>query len=162
MNESWLIQRGNFETRENKIGIDHIISFDYMGSAEFEFRALPESLERIMTDNDAYELFITDIKNSNNVPLMLYCKIEDKEDVLQTIRKLSTGSIRLKEHITFQYRIKKSEYSWNIPKENFWWDILNDFMFFFTANNRVKLFKKALKENMKEFQKENNIEGGEL
>ncbi len=155
MDNPWLIQRGTFQRRENKIGIDRIISFDYMGSAEFEFGALPESFERIMVDNAAYELFLTDIKNSNNVPLMVYCKKEDKEDVLWVIKKLATGSIRLKEYITFQYRIKKSEYPWNKPKENFWWDIQNDFMFFFPADNRVKLFEKALKENVKDFQEKN-------
>jgi len=155
MDNPWLIQRGTFQRRENKIGIDHIISFDYMGSAEFEFGALPESFERIMVDNASYELFITDIKNSNNVPLMVYCKTGEKEDVLRIIRKLSTNSIRLKEYITFQYRIKKSEYPWNKPKENFWWDIDNDFMFFFPANNRVKLFEDALRENVKDFQEKN-------
>jgi len=151
MKDSWLIQRGVFKTRENKTGIDHIITFDYMGSAEFEFGALPASFERIISDYDKYELFMTDIKSMYNVPLMVYCKTEDKGDVLQIIKKLSTDSIRLKEWITFQYKITKSEYSWNEPKENFWWDIENDFMFFFPANDRVQLFKNALEENVKKF-----------
>lgn len=33
---TWLIQRGKFRNNKYKNGIDSILQFDYMGSAEFE------------------------------------------------------------------------------------------------------------------------------
>ena len=44
--KTWLIQRAKFEDRKST-GIDSILSFDYMGSAEFEWGALPKSLKFI-------------------------------------------------------------------------------------------------------------------
>ena len=47
----YLVQRGTFRDKIDisKItGIDSIISWDYMGSSEFEFGALPTSLKRIV------------------------------------------------------------------------------------------------------------------
>lgn len=41
------IQRGKFRINSNKKGIDSLIKFDYMGSSEFEFGALPKSLTHI-------------------------------------------------------------------------------------------------------------------
>jgi hypothetical protein len=42
-----LIQRGKFAKIESKKGIDSILSFDYMGSSESEWGALPKSLSEI-------------------------------------------------------------------------------------------------------------------
>src|ERR1035437_10162068 len=41
------IQRGKFEIDPDKQGIDALVHFDYMGSSEFEWGALPKSLKRI-------------------------------------------------------------------------------------------------------------------
>jgi len=149
---SWLIQRGTFQRRENKIGIDHIISLDYMGSAEYEFGAIPKSFKRILENINQYDIITTNFKNVNNIPLNIFCKTDDKKEVLEIIDKLSIDYIRLKEWITFQWNFKRSEHSWNKPKENFWWDIQNDFMFFFGFDDRIKLFKDAIQENVKDYQ----------
>jgi hypothetical protein len=44
-----LIQRAKFEDRNYKKGIDSIINLAYMGSSEFEWGAVQESLQRIRT-----------------------------------------------------------------------------------------------------------------
>lgn len=45
--KSYLVQRA-FKKKTQKIqGIDSILSFDYMGSAEFEFGALPAALKKL-------------------------------------------------------------------------------------------------------------------
>lgn len=38
--KTYLIQRGRFQNQNHKSGIDSIIRFDYMGSAEFELNIL--------------------------------------------------------------------------------------------------------------------------
>ena len=55
----YLIQRGNFKKSDRK-GIDGLLSFQYMGSSEFEFGALGESLKRIRKGlhNYTYETIV--------------------------------------------------------------------------------------------------------
>ena len=50
----YLIQQAKFSDRSDRKGIDSILAFDYMGSAEFEFGALPQSLKRIRENIDNY------------------------------------------------------------------------------------------------------------
>ena len=52
----YLIQRGKFESRDFKEGIDSILKFDYMGSSEFEWGALPKSLQAIRDKKEDYVL----------------------------------------------------------------------------------------------------------
>jgi hypothetical protein len=51
-----LIQRGKFEDRDFKTGIDSIVVFDYMGSSEFEWGSLPESLKCIQESINEYSI----------------------------------------------------------------------------------------------------------
>jgi hypothetical protein len=44
MENPYCIQRGKFKNREGKQGIDSLLIFDYMGSSEFEFGALPSRM----------------------------------------------------------------------------------------------------------------------
>lgn len=53
----YLVQRAKFNDRTDKRGIDNILQFDYMGSAEFEFGALPKSLENIRKKINDYVYF---------------------------------------------------------------------------------------------------------
>jgi hypothetical protein len=57
--KSWLIQRATaYKVNEiissDKKGIDTVFKWDYMGSAEFEFGALGQSLKRIKENIDTY------------------------------------------------------------------------------------------------------------
>lgn len=57
--KTYLAQRINLRTEPNplKKGIDEVFSFDYMGSAEFEFGALPQALDylRLLQEDLVFE-----------------------------------------------------------------------------------------------------------
>ena len=122
--ETWLIQRGKFENREYKNGIDSILSFDYMGSSEFEFGALPKSLGNIR--NKLNEYTYLDIPMQDKV-ITVFCKDSQKCEVKQYLTELSENKMRLKEFSAFDSYIKNSGFFKD--KFDFWWDIENNLMF---------------------------------
>ena len=67
----YLIQRGKFNKDGNGLtGRDGVVDLDYMGSAEFEFGAIPRSFRRIMHDFDSYVYTSTGIYTKDNNQLM--------------------------------------------------------------------------------------------
>lgn len=141
MKRLWLIQRGVFEDIElEKIeGIDSLISFEYMGSAEFEWGALPKSLRRIIEDGNGKYGFveIPEIKNSNDEPAFTYCLLSEENDVKEAIQHLSKNDYGYKESAMMSSYINNGEnYRY---RSNFWWDIQNDFFVLFGEEKRDKL-----------------------
>ena len=140
----YLIQRARF-AKNDKEGIDSIFRFDYMGSAEFEWGALPKSLDRIR--KNAVNFSYTDLKiNGKEITVYSYLSIEKTTEILN---ELSHGKILLKEYSDFNTYIRPSNYDskW-IEKHghntDFWWDIENDFMFWKKNVNFEKDFKRAI------------------
>jgi hypothetical protein len=131
--EIWLIQRGKFKTTAlNAItGIDSIIQWDYMGSAEFEFGALPESLKRIVKDcnNNKNTWHPVTIRNQN---FTLLAKPEDIETIVPALNLLANKETKnqcyLKEYAGLDIYFDKEDDIFMIP--NFWWDVDNDWMLF--------------------------------
>jgi len=80
MEKPYLIQRMKVrnQTKNDELpGIDSIFSMDYMGSSEFEWDALPESLKRVCKNIKAYEIVvINDVKDYRGFPLCLVCTKE--------------------------------------------------------------------------------------
>ncbi len=122
--KAYLIQRAKFQNRENKTGIDSILSFDYMGSSEFEWGALPSSLNNIRANIDDYVYLDIPIKNKI---ITVFCKSSDKTNVKQYLSELSEKKFRLKEFSAFDSYISNDGYFKD--KFDFWWDIENDLMF---------------------------------
>lgn len=117
------IQRGRFRTDNEKKGLDSILRFDYMGSAEFEFGALNKSWTRIKEKRVDYVLthFII-----NKKKITVYCKAEQVIEMEAFLKGLSMNKVRLKDATSFDRYINgQTEYD---PCD-FWWDIENDFMF---------------------------------
>jgi hypothetical protein len=157
MKTPYLIQRGEFvETRENKIGIDKVISFDYMGSSEFEWGALPESLERIhklliieddhiqLNTPNSYHYFTFTI---SGIVFELLCKEGDAGQIQKYVDEMAYDKLRCKEPhkidiVTGHSFIKKTEI-------NFWWDIENDWFLWIQSNNNCNRFLDALYESQK-------------
>lgn len=126
----YLIQRAKFiiedEYTVNRKGIDKLLGFDYMGSAEFEFGALPASLKRIRSDIKHYTQFqYSFLKHPEKVVTVL-CKKNDKEEVCKILEELALNEIRLKERCDLSKFINGKTDRWD---NDFWWDIDNDFMF---------------------------------
>lgn len=80
-----------------------IFRFDYMGAAEFEFGAVPETLAKIFDEKDKYESFVDKVKYeykswkddkdyTGSRDIFVICKIEDKEEVLKRIRHFAKNS----------------------------------------------------------------------
>lgn len=165
MKKMYLVQRGTFredviknnETKNVPLtGRDGLISLDYMGAAEYEFGAVHYSYCMIFHDKDKYDnyhLRETEITNTNGVPLIVYCRDDQFDDIVANLQaylaendptKVST--YRLKEHISFANKCYGFKSAFGYRSDNFWWDIQNDFMFFFAGfkSNRTRMFLECL------------------
>ncbi len=124
--EPWLIQRGKFKGIKKKdiVGIDSLVRFDYMGSAEFEFGALPRSLRRMVGELDKYEMFKIDIVSTKDgLPMYIYCNKNSFDEVKECAIYLSKERFGYKEWCDMPDFIEGKTRS-----NNFWWDIENDYM----------------------------------
>jgi len=130
MEQPYLIQRAKFikedEYSVNRKGIDKLLRFDYMGSAEFEFGALPQSLKRIRADIKNYVQFQYSLKKHPTKVLTVFCKTDEKDEVCDIIERLALNEIILKERCDLPKFISGKSDEWD---NDFWWDIDNDFMF---------------------------------
>ena len=122
--KTWLIQRGKFENREYKTGIDSILSFDYMGSAEFEWGALPKSLGNIREDLNNYTYLDVPL---NSKVITVFCKDSQKGDIKQYLTELAENKMHLKGFSAFNQYVNNSGFFKD--RFDFWWDIENDLMF---------------------------------
>lgn len=145
----YLVQRGDFKERSEKTGIDKIITWDYMGSAEFEWGALPKAYRYIMENYSKYGMYIeNDMANVNGVPLCIFCKESEYAVVKATLDAYRKKPYILKEFISFE-REYKAPYEHPVPgydviRDHFWFDIEHHFMWFFGAQDRVKCFMDAV------------------
>ena len=141
--KTYLIQRGKFENRDYKSGIDSIIKFDYMGSAEFEFGALPNSLKNIRENINDY--IYQDILINKKIITVFYNK-KFKNDIVEFLTKLSEDKMTLKEWTDFRsYIYDDSTYGGT----DFWWDIENHLMFWKSDNENQNSFTEKFKELIK-------------
>lgn len=132
MTTPYLIQRGTIEDDSNTKGLDSIVSLDYMGSAEFEFGALPKSLGRIR-DNIAKYKYVTYTIGNKSITIFHNEQFNNVE-IRDYLIALSNDQIRLKERSDFNTYINPSKHdlewqSRHPHSTNFWWDIENDIMF---------------------------------
>jgi hypothetical protein len=121
-----LIQRGTFRkiTEQEIVGLDSLISYDYMGSSEFEFGTLPHSLRRITKSWNEYVWFpIEEIKDADGQVLFVLCRKKQEAEVVSVVKLLAASDhgFRLKERCGLcEYIACKSEYDVRI---DFWWDV---------------------------------------
>lgn len=129
----WLIQRGKIRTDENRKGLDKFIAFDYMGSAEFGFGALPKSLKEIRAALKFYDQQASYFPKVGAV--MIFAKSMTK--ALEAINDISRNAHRLKEHCDFHDWLNPDEplNRNRKPSNNFWWDIGNNFMWWLSQPN---------------------------
>lgn len=158
MRTPYLIQRMRFKNNPTGETIDGILEMDYMGSAEFEFGALPESLKKMTktADEIIIEIF-KDIKNYKNQKLCLIGLESDIYEYLSYVDDLINERLRLKERTNIKESITGKDFRGRPVKEdshftiNAWWDIDNQIMFCFGKDNARKIIKaiKALRDKKK-------------
>lgn len=140
----YLIQRGSFkDVKLDAItGIDSLVRWDYMGSAEFEFGGLPASLRRIVGALDGYAAWPTDILAHDGRALVLFCKPTDRAELVRLIPDIRDRKVRPKEPTYLHFALKGEGYAQDI---NFWWDIDNDWMAWLGEENTERV-KRALEK----------------
>jgi len=132
--------------------ITQIWRYDYMGSAEFEFGAVPESLERMAKSKKLIK-FETLVKANHysygnkkrlsaEGTVHIICDKEFKDQVAEYIRVMAAAQekYRTKEYVGLAQSICGAEYYTDTVG---WHDIINDYMFFTDKemfDNTCKLF----------------------
>lgn len=127
MQKPYLIQRASINRHFTPLNrLSEAVSFDYMGSAEFEFGALPKSFKNMFKNRVNLKLHTVQSIRENNKPLNVYGAFSNDElkqyvSWLTQIRN-NDRTLRLKERARFEA---------GETHTNFWWDITNDVMFSF-------------------------------
>lgn len=136
----YLIQRARFKgvPLQDIVGMDSLFHFDYMGSAEFEFGALPKSLRTIVENHADYEMFtVNEVKNLNGETMQLYCHKDVFERAKENATHLSNEPYGYKEYCDMPHYLGKRE-GYEVGND-FWWDISNHYMICFGEDHAIKL-----------------------
>ena len=132
---------------------DAYIRMNYMGSAEYEWGAVPNCIQRIRENSNNYEVVVTDILNTNGVPLILCCNKENTVDLIQYIKEYIEHPYNLKEPCGLEHHCTNPKYNDDVSrnhyafvrKENqFWLDIEHDWFATFGAADRLHVFETVL------------------
>ncbi|MFA7287257.1 MAG: hypothetical protein WC055_00095 [Melioribacteraceae bacterium] len=148
METPYLVQIGKLKnTQKDGPSVDDLVNFEYMGSAEFEFGALPKSLKRICKNLDKYVISKLSTKNLMDVH---FCLIHNPENVsLKEIQEfvdnqISNNPICLKERTSIKESVTGFG-GWDNRKlearqmYDIWWDIDNDFWIVLGNENASKI-----------------------
>jgi hypothetical protein len=127
MEKPYCIQRAKFDSRPDNKGIDKLLSYDYMGSAEFEFGALPASLKRVRSNLNDYIQFQYSFKKFPSKVITVFCKKEQYDFMGDVLEELTEKKLRLKEYCDLGDWVNPKEHSFN--RNDFWWDIDQDWFF---------------------------------
>jgi hypothetical protein len=134
MKQPYLIQRAEINTplAPKDTRLSQAVNFDYMGSAEFEFGALPESFRAIELDSWIWKCRIVPEITEGDTPLRVWSALNDEDfkEYVEFLKKArdTHSVIHTKEAVHFEKDRVKSKYGTNA---DFWWDIDNHVMFGF-------------------------------
>lgn len=128
----YLIQRGTINTplAATTARLSQAVEFDYMGSAEFEFGALPKSFRVIEAVRNTWKCRIVKEIMEGDRPLRVYTAINDEDfgQYVEFLKAARKGKLHTKESTYFEEgRFETSRYL----RADFWWDISNHSMFGF-------------------------------
>ena len=149
----WLVQRGEIKHGkfEGLMGEKGLVELDYMGSAEFEFGAIPKAYIRIMGNYFDYVFHKTSIVDVKGNPLWIYAHKSKLAEVEECIKAYARKPypFELKEMSYMEYHLnERCLASLTSPayylRRDFWWDIQNDWMAFVGAKHVRQKFKKAI------------------
>lgn len=116
-----------------------LFTFDYMGSAEFEFGSVPETLSKITVNRKDYVDFTMAVKykykdwkakdtKTGTYDVFIICNRADKDEVVERISKFAkTPYNDTKEMINFDSALADAEYKERLIG---WLELDNGYMFF--------------------------------
>jgi len=170
MQKPYLIQRGKIKEDLNETQkLSEAINFDYMGSAEFEFGAIPRAFRFLKKNSSNLRRLKTNINGKNLCVIHIFTSEDDLKTYLEYIHQLSLASkdIRLKERPQFSCHFEKMEnekdrdpirvriaksknerLKQNQKNTTFLWDIENGVIWFFD-NNLASLIVDILSNSFK-------------
>lgn len=150
VNAPYLIQRAVIRTplAPPTERLSDSVRFDYMGSSEFEYGTMPQSLRRIEAKQEQLTICKVDDILDGESPLRVLSYFDDDQfkEYVQHLRELrNSASYRypLKERSEFPLSERKPPEPplltprnkrrpvYHREQTNFWWDISNDMMFSF-------------------------------
>lgn len=143
----YLIQRGKFNRYgEGLTGKAGVIDLDYMGSAEFEFGAIPRSFRRIMHNFENYIYTPTGIFTKDNNELILFSNQETATEILEGIVSFINNPYHLKEYSELEKipYSSKNDTGFQSLMTNFWWCIEYDKDWMAFLNSNRALFEKGI------------------
>lgn len=171
-NRFYLIQRGKFRNNLDSatalVGSSdsHLINPDYMGSAEFEWGAIPKAYRRIMGQYDQYSLHVTDLVTTRGVPFCVFCKNDHYDKILEAIKLYLKEDYRLKELTNMHVHFTEPKSDWDKEhckwklQTNFWWcidivkpnadinnpyeSVVGDWIAFIGATDRQRCFTQVI------------------
>jgi hypothetical protein len=129
----YLIQRMRLRHKDEPTGFDNMWCLDYMGAAEFEFGALPQSLREIASDLDSYVITPVEPKviAYDGRRLYILSKQEHVDDIQKLIPGLKDGTTRLHELTYLKESLAKPGTIESLSRYvqfDGWWDIDNNYM----------------------------------
>ena len=134
----------DFEVTEFKVS--DMLTLDYMGSAEFEYGAVPKSI-RAMTGKDLKVYNVALFKEE----VFLICTEEEVFALTASLYELATDQKRTKERISFSQHFQVNahrEYFYG-GNDDFWWDIEAQVAWTFSkpaANNFIEALKESVRQ----------------
>jgi len=125
-------------SKEAREILTKICKFDYMGSAEYEFGAIPKALHQMAQNSSHLTMFAEDINyNFKNYGLIntisgkrtvyIICDTDDKLEITTRIKTMALGEERCKERTEFAESLAEYRYGKDTVG---WLDLDNGFMFF--------------------------------
>lgn len=158
----WLIQRATISKplAPRNTRFTPSVSLDYMGAAEFEFGALPESLRRLQSSKDQITIRIVPEIMEGVSQLRVLGAMDTNAhreyvEYLVKLRNSKLGEVHLKERTEFtldetsrkaewdSQNLKHNKRAYVRPAIDFWWDLDNDVMFSFN-----KLYMNRLMDHL--------------
>lgn len=144
MGSPYLVQRAAFKSRDTAhgAGIDRLLRFDYMGSAEFEFGALPNSLRVIREKIGEYVYLPLEIKGKR---FTVFCREVDSDQVIRHVKGLADNLYHLKEWCDLHRYVANDTFLKS--RNDHWWDIENHWMVWKENKEFTADFKIAIQPN---------------
>ena len=143
MKTPYLIQRGTIRrplANFNGLPLSKVIDFDYMGSAEFEYGAVPKAFREFRKNKQDCNMEVVYSIERDGKPLRMfyYLSNEEAEQYKEFLFNLRSGDkgIRLEEPSYFRFEDDGRKF----VNTDFWWDIENNVIFSFDKNfmNRLE------------------------
>ena len=126
--------------------LSEICVFGYMGSSEYEFGAIPKALRKMAESKElvAFSIPVDFYYKGWKDPeplagtriVCVICNEQDKDEVVERIKKMAKGESRHKERPCVDESIAESEYA----KDNYGWLELDNGYMFFKCTKMYKRF----------------------